>query len=102
MSKAQKPWEIKKLTYQEWGQNKHDWENEYKLMYSVESYFFRYDNFIKGNESDVILRSVFGNKNYEDIVKDIKYWFNKCIGAYNVINLNKNETKKNQNNQKNR
>ena len=84
--KKPKPWGITKLTYQEWGNMKHDWVNETKLDY-VESYFFRYDNYIKGQKNDFILKSVFGRMDEIDIKKSINKWFNFCVGAYSEIEI---------------
>ena len=79
--KKNKPWEIREFTYQEWGNMKHDWINETKLDY-VESYFFRYDNYIKGQKNKFILKSVFGTTDSIGIEKSINKWFKSCIGAY--------------------
>lgn len=87
MAKALKPWEKRKISYQEWGKLDFDWENEYKLNYTVESYLFRFTNYHKGLKNPTILKSTFGKKSKEDILKEIDYWFNKCIGAYNQIEL---------------
>tara|TARA_R110000851_G_scaffold330678_1_gene503772 strand:+ start:300 stop:569 length:270 start_codon:yes stop_codon:yes gene_type:complete len=82
---AKFPSETKKYTYQEWGKMDFDWSNYYKLDESIHSYFFRYDNFIKGLENDHIIKSTFGKKHLLDIKDEIEWWFDKCIGAYNKI-----------------
>ena len=83
-----KPWEVNKLTYKEWGEMKHDWINETKLDY-VESYFFRLNNYIKGQQNHFILKSTFGMMSDGEIKQSIEKWFNHCIGVYSEIELNK-------------
>lgn len=82
-----KPWEIKKFTYSEWAKMDYDWNNEYKVKHNVESYLFRYENFISGNVNSQIMKSTFGVKNNIEIRKEIEYWFDACIGAYSEINI---------------
>ena len=69
--------------------NKHvDWGNEYKLCYSVESYFFRYNNYNKYLESGnlFIKKSSFGVLTDKEIKEEIDWWFKQCVGAYCVFN----------------
>lgn len=91
MTKANKPWQnLKKpINTKEWNNLNVDWGNEYKLTYTVESYLFRFVNYKKGLDNSHILKSTFGKKSIRDIEKEIAYWFLKCIGAYNEIDLNK-------------
>lgn len=76
------PWEEKDITYQEWGRMNFDWSNYYKLKYSVPSYFFRLDNYMKGLKNKHIMKSTFGLKSNAEIKKEIDWWFERCIGAY--------------------
>ena len=61
-----------------------DWDNEAKLNKSVQSYFFRYDNYqeYKTTKNEFIKKSVFGLISDLEIEKQIKWWFNTCTGAY--------------------
>lgn len=67
----------------------YDWANEYKVCYNVESYFFRYDNYMKYKETgnEHIKKSTFGVKHDFDIQKEIDKWFDACIGAYCEIDI---------------
>lgn len=80
-----KVWDNKTISYSDWSKLNVDWINESKLDNSVPSYFFCYDNFKTNNE--YIIKSVFGVKSKLDIKCEIEYWFNKCVGAYNDINI---------------
>jgi hypothetical protein len=82
--KKPKPWELKKYNYLEWGEMNHDWHNESKLSF-VDSYFFRYDNYIKAKNNEFIIKSVFGNQHPKEIQMEIQWWFNACIGVYSQI-----------------
>lgn len=70
----------------------YDWANEYKVTYNIESYFFRYNNYMKYIETgnDHIRKSTFGVKSTWDIQRDINKWFNACIGAYTEIEYYEN------------
>ena len=85
--KKEKKWSVKVFSYQEWAKMNHDWANESKLGF-VESYFFRYDNFIKGQNNEFIMKSVFGNKHPTEIKIELDKWFFNCIGTYSEIELN--------------
>lgn len=87
MNKSNFPFEKKQYTYQEWGCMDFDWLNYYKVTYNVESYLWRYDNYLKGIDNHHILKSTFGKSNIEDIKKEIELWFNNCLGAYNTIEI---------------
>jgi len=65
-----------------------DWTNECKIMYTVESYLFRFNNYHKGLLNKHIMMSVFGAKDKNDIKKEINEWYDRCIGAYNEIEFN--------------
>jgi hypothetical protein len=71
---------------------KYDWRNETMLGF-VKSYFFRYDNFIKGKDNKFIMRSVFGNKHPKEIQIELDEWFVTCIGTYSNINRHKPKNK---------
>lgn len=83
--KAKYPWEIRKISYSEWGKMDFDWANQYKVDYTCESYFFRYDNYHKGLLNEHIMKSTFGKMSITDIKKEINNLFEKCIGAYTLI-----------------
>jgi len=83
--KAKYPWEESKISYSEWNKLDFDWGNSYKITYTVPSYFFRYENYIKGLENDHIMKSTFGKKSIREIKDEINWWFKKCIGAYTEI-----------------
>ena len=83
-----KIWELKKeITYNEWGKLDVDWGNEYKLKYTVFSYFFRYNNYNEGLKNEHILKSTFGRKSIIEIKQEIEWWYRECIGAYSDIEL---------------
>ena len=86
-TKAKYPWDDREVSYREWHEMDFDWQNKYKLDNCVESYFFRYNAYIKGLSNEYIIKSVFGVKSKEEIEKEIDYWFNASIGAYNNIQL---------------
>ena len=77
----------KKRNTKEWCEMPIDWLNEHKLG-SVDCYFFRYDNLIKGKENNFILKSVFGRRSNEEINEEINWWYSMCIGVYSEIKLN--------------
>lgn len=83
--KEKYPWEKHEIPYSEWGKMDFDWANEYKTSYNVPSYFFRYDNYLKGLKNHHVMKSTFGIKGIDDIEKEIDYWFKACIGAYTKI-----------------
>ena len=85
--KKPKPWEIRKYTYQEWGKMDFDWLNEHKLDQTIVCYFWRIENYEKGQKNEHILRSTFGMKTEYEIQQEIQYWFNASVGAYNEIEL---------------
>lgn len=85
MYKAKYPWEIKEISYSEWGKMEFDWCNFHKVNTCVPSYFFRYDNYIKGLKNKHITKSVFGTKSICSIEQEIEWWFNRCVGAYTAI-----------------
>lgn len=87
--RKKKPWEEREISYSEWGRMDYDWANEYKVCYNVESYFFRYDNYMKYKETgnEHIKKSTFGVKHDFDIQKEIDKWFDACIGAYCEIDI---------------
>lgn len=72
-------------SYTEWSNLKLDWSNRYTVKYSVESYLFRYNNYQKGLSNKHIMKSTFGVMSHKSINRDIKMWYNRCIGAYNEI-----------------
>lgn len=82
------PWDVKDLTYREFGSLNYDWLNSYKVSKTVQSYLFRYDGYNKGLTNEYIMKSTFGRLHISDILKEIDYWFNKCIGAYSEIEIN--------------
>lgn len=62
-----------------------DWSNQYKVYYSIPSYFFRLENYHEGLINEHIMKSTFGMKSHNEIIKEIIYWFNNCVGAYSEI-----------------
>ena len=54
--RAKFPWELKKLTYAEWGNLDFDWVNQSKINKWIPSYFFRYENYHKGLENEYIMK----------------------------------------------
>lgn len=90
MVKKYKYWELNRKcrTTKEWCEMPIDWLNEHKLK-AVDSYFFRYDNLEIGKANEFIIKSVFGNKSMFEINKEINWWFNKCIGVYSEIKIEK-------------
>jgi hypothetical protein len=85
--KAKDPWEVKNLSYQEWGNMDFDWNNHAKVHKWIPAYFFRYNNYKKGLENEHIIKSTFGMKHEQHIQKEIQRWFSICVGAYSVIEL---------------
>ena len=83
--RAKYPWEIKKLTYTEWGNMDFDWNNQAKIDKWIHAYFFRYENYHKGLENDHIMKSTFGRKTIIEIKAEIEKWYNINIGAYTKI-----------------
>lgn len=83
--KAKYPWEIKKLTYTEWGKMDFDWSNQAKIDKWIPAYFFRYDNYHKGLKNNHIMKSTFGKKNLIEIEAEIERWYNINLGAYTEI-----------------
>ena len=86
--KKLKYWENhpKKRNTKEWIDMPVDWLNEHKLG-CVNDYFFRYDNFIKGEVNEHIMKSTFGRKSKHEIEIEIYFWFDKCIGVYSEIEI---------------
>ena len=85
-----KIWDLKDRDYsntQIWGAMDVDWENEHKLN-SVFFYFFRFDNYQKGLENNHIMLSTFGIKSNIQILEEIEWWFNVCIGVYSDVEFN--------------
>jgi hypothetical protein len=89
--KSKDPHIIKQMSFNDWFYNHSNnedngnyWKNQHKLS-CIESYFFRYDNYLKGLKNPHILKSTFGIKSIDDIEKEINYWFDKCVGAYSYI-----------------
>jgi len=85
VKKAKYPWEVRKISYSEWGKMDFDWDNKNKVDNTVESYLFRYKNYQKGLKNEHIMKSTFGNKSIADIEIEINKWFEMCIGAYTLI-----------------
>ena len=83
--RAKYPWETKKLTYTEWGRMDFDWNNHYTVTRTIPSYFFRYDNYLKGLKNEFVLKSTFGRKTQIEIIEEIQWWFDQCLGAYTQI-----------------
>lgn len=85
--RAKQFWEGKNYSYQEWANTPFDWSNFYKVKYTVESYLWRYDNYLKGLSNAHILKSTFGKSDLKSIQEEIEMWFNDSVGAYNTIEL---------------
>jgi hypothetical protein len=65
------------------------WRNQYRLTYTVESYLWRYNNYKKylDDKNEFIFKSTFGKADIRDVEAELKWWYNKCVGANNEIKI---------------
>lgn len=73
-------------SYYDWfkRQPKAYWINEHK-KWAAENYLWRVRQYERGLENEHIMKSTFGHMSPEQILSDIKYWFNASLGVHTQI-----------------
>jgi hypothetical protein len=82
------PWEILGISFNDWFYGPYDkgwYWREMANKKTIDSYLWRKENYEKGKQNEHILKSVFGKSSETEILKEINWWFDKCVGANTTI-----------------